>query len=290
MFFGIKKMINNFSQKAIVMYRQSLLEDGELDAIRESFYSITQSRMSVQPGDLVIGRCCMVPFYDEVARDIERAGGKPINSYEEHSYIADLGEYIGDLGDLTPQTWRSLVDVPKDGGPFVLKGGTNSKKQAWNTHMYAKDWQAAGEVYTRLSQDGLIGDQPIYIRKYIPLVKLGDSIGGCPLTKEFRFFIYHGHILSGGFYWHAFREDILEQGGTIPDVSEVPKSFMCEILSRVGCKAPFLVVDIAQGADGKWWAIELNDGQQSGLSANDPKVLFGKLRRELESEGISCSK
>jgi len=246
--------------------------------------------MNIKAGELVIGRYCMVPFYDEVSRDIERAGGKPINSYAEHQYVADLGEYIGDLGDLTPQTWRSLTDVPRDAGPFVLKGGTNSKKHSWNTHMFAKDWLEAGNVYSRLTMDGLIGEQPIYIRKYIPLVKLGGSIGGCPLTKEFRFFVYRKNILSGGFYWHTFREDILDQGGKIPDISDVPQSFMCEVLSRIGDKVPFVVIDVAQGEDGKWWVVELNDGQQSGLSANDPKVIFSRLRQELEREGYSCFK
>lgn len=270
------------------MYRPSLLEEGELEAIQKSFLVSTQSRMEVQRGDLVIGRCCMVPFYAEVARDIELAGGRPINSLAEHQYVADLGEYIGDLGDLTPKTWRSLAEAPKDGGPFVLKGETNSKKHAWNTHMFAKDWKAAGEVYGRLTQDGLIGEQRIYIRQYVPLMQLGESIGGCPITKEFRFFVYHGVVLSGGFYWHAFEDDVLAQGGKIPSCYEVPKRFLFSAIDLVKDKVPFVVIDVAQGADGRWWVIELNDGQQSGLSANKPEVLFPALRRELESEGIVC--
>lgn len=275
-------------RRARVMYRESLLEEGELEAIKANFPVTTQSRMDVEHGDFVIGRCCMVPFYAEVARDIRKAGGTPINSYAEHQYVADLGEYIEDLGDLTPKTWRSLAEVPKDGGPFVLKGETNSKKHAWSTHMFAKDWKAAGEVYGRLTQDGLIGEQRIYIRQYVPLMKLGESIGGCPITKEFRFFVYKGIVLSGGFYWHAFEEDVLAQGGKIPSCYEVPEAFLLDAIDRVKAKVPFVVIDVAQGADGRWWVIELNDGQQSGLSANDPKVLFKALRHELENEGIVC--
>jgi hypothetical protein len=275
-------------RRARVMYRESLLEDGELDAIQANFLATTQSRMDVAHGDIVIGRCCMLPFYNEVERDIRKAGGTTINTYAEHRYIADIGEYIADIGELTPKTWRDLADVPKDGGPFVLKGETNSAKRAWSTMMFAKDWYAAGEVYSRLSQDGLIGEQRIYIRQYIPLMNLGESIGGCPLTKEFRFFVYHGQVLSGGFYWHAFAEDILEQGGKVPTVAEVPEEFLREAISRVASKAPFVVIDVAQGADGRWWVIELNDGQQSGLSANKPEVLFSALRQKLESEGILC--
>lgn len=272
------------TQNYIVMYRPSLLEDGELEAIQKSFPSMTQSRMNIRSGDLVIGRCCMVPFYNEVARDIEIAGGRVINSYQQHQYAANLGEYITDLEGLTPTTWRSLAEVPKDGGPFVLKGETNSKKHDWKRFMYAPDWQSAGEIYTRLTQDGLVGEQKIYIRQYVPLMKLGEAIGGCPISKEFRFFLYKGKILSGGFYWHSFREDILEQGGEIPDLSEVPNGFLKEVVRRIWDKIPFVVIDVAQGADGRWWVIELNDGQQSGLSANDPNILFGNLRQALDAE------
>ncbi len=274
--------------RALVLCRPHLLEQGELEAIKESFSHVTSTRMDVKQGDLVIGRCSMLPIYSEIAQDIAIAGGRPINSLREHQYVADLGEYIGDLGELTPRTWSNLAEVPKDAGPFVLKGGTNSAKRSWATMMFAKDWRTAGEVYGRLTQDGLIGEQPIYVRQYVPLMQLGESIGGCPITKEFRFFIYKGVVLTGGFYWHAFEEDVIAQGGQIPDVAEVPADFLLDAISRVKDKVPFVVIDVAQGADGRWWVIELNDGQQSGLSANKPEVLFPALRHELEKEGIVC--
>lgn len=271
-------------KRLVVMYRESLLEKGELDAIKETFEHSTQTRMVVQPGDLVIGRCCMVPFYKDVAFDIEFAGGKPINSYKEHLYVADLKNYVEDLKELTPQTWDDLSKVPRDAGPFVLKGETNSMKRAWSTHMFAKDWDAAGQVYSRLSQDGLVGDQTIYIRKYVPLIYYGDSIGGCPISKEYRCFVYKGVLISAGFYWHAFQDDVIEQGYAIPDITEIPEAFMDEVIDRVAGKIPFFVVDVAQGVDGKWWVIELNDGQQSGLSANDPRKLYTNLKWCLENE------
>ncbi len=274
--------------RALVLYRPSLLEKGELDAIKDSFTHTTVSRMNVQSGDLVIGRCSMLPIYSEMARDITLAGGRPINSLQEHQYVADLGQYIDDLGELTPRTWSNLSDVPRDAGPFILKGATNSAKHAWSQMMFAKDWHAAGEVFGRLTQDGLIGEQRIYIRQYVPLMQLGESIGGCPITKEFRFFVYKGVVLSGGFYWHAFEEDVLAQGGKIPSCYEVPEDFLFSAIDLVKDKVPFVVIDVAQGADGRWWVIELNDGQQSGLSANRPKVLFSALRHELENEGVTC--
>lgn len=268
----------------VVMYRESLLDDGELAAIKENFEHTTQTRMDIREGDLVIGRCCMVPFYKEVARDIELAGGRCINSYKQHMYVADLNNYVEDLKEFTPRTWDDLSRIPRDIGPLVLKGETNSKKHAWATHMFAPDWQSAGDVYARLTQDGLIGDQKIYIREYVPLVKLGESIGGCPISKEFRIFVYDEEPIAAGFYWHAFEDDVIAQGNSIPDTTEIPERFVEDVLIRVGRKVPFYVIDVAQGVDGRWWVIELNDGQQSGLSANDPRKLYANLKYCLENE------
>jgi hypothetical protein len=55
-----------------------------------------------------------------------------------------------------------------------------------------------------------------------------------------------------------------------------------EVIRRVGSKATFYVVDTAfKQDDGSPIVIELNDGQMSGLSANDPKVLYRSLKESL---------
>jgi hypothetical protein len=40
---------------------------------------------------------------------------------------------------------------------------------------------------------------------------------------------------------------------------------------------PFLVVDVAQTAEGKWIAIERNDGQESGYASVPPIALWNNL-------------
>ena len=44
----------------------------------------------------------------------------------------------------------------------------------------------------------------------------------------------------------------------------------------------FFVMDIARTAEGKWIIIELNDGQQSGLSNVDPEELYSNLAKALK--------
>lgn len=261
----------------LIYYRASQMEPGELAAAERHFRCVP-SRMTAGNGDLVIARYSALPFYRELYEDLRSVGATLINSLVEHEYIADLKNYVADLGELTPRTWYRMEDVPKDGGPFVLKGATNSKKHDWARSMFAADWRGALDVQGRLQNDSLIGAQDIYIREYVPLVRLGEAIGGLPLTKEFRFFVCRQTVLCGGFYWHAFHDDVLEQHGSIPSVDEVPMELLDAVIRRVGDNATFYVVDVGQTATGAWIVIELNDGQMSGLSENDPEVLYRRLR------------
>ena len=268
------------SLRHVVLFRCSLAEEGELGAVRTHF-DVHESRMTLPTNSVVIGRYSVLPYYLELENDLKHVGSRLINSFKEHSYVADLGSYIEDLGDITPRTWPSLDVVPKDAGPFVLKGATNSKKWQWNTHMYARTWNDAMGVYLRLSEDGLIGSQRIYVREYVPLKRLWTSFSGTPITKEFRFFVIDDVIIGSSFYWDSFAQDIVEQGGMVPSSNEVPDEFLREAMRRVWGRCPFYVMDVAQAEDDRWLVIELNDGQMSGLSGIDPQALYSNMKRVL---------
>ena len=108
----------------------------------------------------------------------------------------------------------------------------------------------------------------------MPLKIYFKSYHGLPISKEFRFFVAFGKVLCGAFYWSNSVEDIDEK----PNVSEVPESFLQKVLDAVGDKINFYVVDVAETESGDWIVIELNDGGQSGLSENDPDVLYAALK------------
>jgi hypothetical protein len=265
----------------VIVYRNSLMPPEELEAAQSAGFLCSPTRRVVQSGDTVIARYSALPFYCEQEEDFRLAGGAMINTFREHAFVADLRNYVGVLGDLTPKTWFRLEDAPQDGGPFILKGATNSKKHLWNTHCYAEDWRAACAVYSNLCQDSKIGDQDIYVRQYVPLCRLGTALNGLPLTKEFRFFVCRGVVLSGGFYWDSYAEDIEYQGGAVPSLSEVPRAFIDKVIGLVAAHVPFFAVDVAQTAAGDWIVVELNDGQMSGLSANDPTEMYSNLLKVL---------
>lgn len=262
----------------IILYRGNEFEKDELSEANQ-FFECTTRRPDIQKDDLVIGRYSLWPFYVDQAKDIEYVGAKLINNYQQYRYIADLQNYVMDLRELTPRTWRDITDLP-DKGAFILKGETNSRKSNWKRDMFAPDKKAAIEIYARLMDDSLIGQQNIYIRRYEPMVTYMEGINGIPITKEFRFFIAYGQILSGGYYWQNYAEELPE----VPSPDEVPREFLNEVIGRVGSQSNFYTIDVGQSITGKWFVVELNEGQQAGLSCNDPFTMYKNLDKAIRSQ------
>jgi len=260
----------------IILLRDSEIVSPEEKAAMSKHFKVVESRMEIPADSLVIGRYSVLPFYEEQERDIKLAGSQLINSYKQHRYIADLMNWYEDLHEFTPRTWRRLEDVDEE-GPYVLKGATNSRKFQWDTHMFAKDKRQAAEIYCELCNDSLIGRQDIYIRKYIPLKTYMTGLRGLPITDEWRVFIYKGKMLSYGYYWSSHVEDL----PVVPYLLDAGLDLVDAVKAKVGDKCPFYVMDIARTQDDNWILIELNDGQMSGLSENDPNTLYKNLKQSL---------
>lgn len=284
--------------RLVLFYRSYDMEKSELAAAQVAGFHCVPSRMMIEKGDLVVGRYSVLPYFKETAADIEYTGAQLINGPREHYYVADLANWLRDLEDLTPKTWRAedffreTMFSEEDMGSFVLKGQTNSRKDRWSTHMLAKTRQDVSTVFERLLSDGLLGQageghQTIYVRQYIPLVTYAFGIGGLPITKEFRIFVARGEILTGAYYWSSWADTCIDQDPDWrePDVEEVPQEFLREVTGRIGRKVEFYCVDVAQDTAGRWWVVELNDGQQSGLSGNKPERLYGRLAEVLRRSG-----
>jgi hypothetical protein len=269
--------------KAVVLYRSILFEKEEL-AVARKYLPCCSSVLSLQQGDLVVARYSVLPYYQDIEADIIVQGARLLNSYRQHRFVADLGNYTEALEGLTPRTYANLEDVPENGGPFVLKGETNSRRNLWHTHMFAQDKRAAIQVAGRLMDDTMIGQQKIYVRDYIPLDSFMTGLDGVPVAREFRFFVLDGHILTGGFYWTSHSDTLTDMGIEIPKPDEVPLSFLAKVIDAVGANVRFYAMDVAKTKDGRWIVIELNDGQMAGLSDNDPEVLYHNLKVRLEGQ------
>ena len=255
-----------------IIFRSSLTSKEELLAASRYFKCVSQ-RTEIGNGDLVIGRYSIWPFYKEFENDVLALGGHLINTYKEHLYVSDLGNWYEDLKEVTPKTWTSLEDVTDNDGPFVLKGETNSYKSKWSSHAFAKNKKEAIQVMFNLFDDRFLMGQNLYIRKYIPLQRICDGIGGIPISEEYRFFVLDGKILCSGFYWSDVIEDIPDNISS----SKVPKEFLKKVIDLVGTHIRFYVIDVALTSVGEWIVIELNDGQYSGLCGCDQQSLYENL-------------
>lgn len=265
------------SLKPVILFRASHGQKEEME-IAGKYFDVFEQRAHIPKGSLVIGRYSVLPYYNELSRDLEHFGSRLINTNREHASIANLSAWYHCFEGITPKTWFHLHEIPEK-GPFVLKGETNSRKYSWNTHMYAEDKRVAGEVWSRLSKDGLVEFQNIVIREYVPLRRLDTDATGLPITEEYRLFFYKGKLMSSGFYW-ASHEHLVEQYDLSTD--NIPREFIDQIGGVAYDQvADFVVIDVARTEKGDWIVIELNDGQMSGLSLCDPDELYRNLALQL---------
>lgn len=262
--------------KPIILFRADHDTEHELE-VAQHYFTVREIRSSIPANRLVIGRYSVLPFYKELEEDIECGGSKLINTHKQHRYIADMGNWYRDLVLYTPKTWTRLEAVPPDAYPIIIKGETNSKKFLWDTHMFAPTMREAVDVVSNLTNDGIIGDQSLYFRQYVPLKKYLNGFRNMPVTKEFRCFVLDGQVLTKAFYWSNYLDDIEQLTGELPDPKDIPAQFLQTVIDQVGKNARFYVIDVAQTEEGEWIVIELNDGQMSGLSMTDPDELYMKM-------------
>lgn len=259
----------------VILWRDIGMDQNEKE-IASKYFRVEESRIKVGKDQLVIPRYSYLPYPRELENDILLAGSNPINTYKQHCYVADLTNWYYDLQELTPKTWFRLEDVI-DRGMFILKGLTNSRKQSWKTHMFAHSKKEAIQVYSRLMKDPMISEQGICIRQFVPLKTLMIAMNGQPITEEFRFFICDGEVLSGGYYWSSHVEELKN----VPDVNMVPAEFLKKVIEIVKPNIRAFVIDVGHLQNNDWTVIELNDFCMSGLSENNPDILYGNLRKHL---------
>lgn len=255
-----------------ILFRKEFNSDTatEFD-VASKYFPCSESRVGLV-NKLVIGRYSVLPFYTELEKDLKAQGSVLINSSQQHRFIANF-DWYDLLKDYTPRTWFDLQSVPKDGGPFVLKGRTNSRKFEWKQKCFAKDYLTAVSIETELMQDGLIGPQGVIIREFVPLNVLEVGLNDLPFANEWRFFFYKNKMLTNGFYWTAS-----EKRGTL---TMEAKKLAQEVADKLQGYVNFFVVDIAEKANGEWVLIEVNDGQMSGLSGCEATHLYSSLKNQV---------
>ena len=272
-----------------ILFRSSLSEESEAE-IASKFFKLEHSRMNIPSNSLVIGRYSVLPYYSELESDLKLINSSLINSKKEHLWIANCFEWSNDLEDYTPATYSRISDLPEK-GPFVLKGMVNSRKSLWDTHMFAQNKKEAINVMNRLMDDSLISSQGIVIKKYVKLKNFTTSIGGLPVSNEWRTFWIRGLDSDGeycaiplgnGFY---FSKSYPEYNNSAI-LTEAGFDFATEVANEIVDRgyASFFSLDIGQvESDDEWTVIDINDGQMSGTCGVDTEEFYSNLLKNKDS-------
>jgi hypothetical protein len=243
--------------KPTILFRTYTDNIDEYNVARRHF-NVTKLRTNCKDSPIIC-RYSALPYYQEVESDLANMGCTLINSWEQHKWVADF-EWYEVLKGFTPETWDDYTfPFCSYTGPFIVKGRTNSRKFEWDELMFAKDKRAALNIGAELMKDPYIGTQGIIYRKYIPLETFEIGIYNLPFTNEYRIFFLYDNIVAHGYYW-----SIAEN--TNHHLDNAGLEFAKQIGAIIRPHVNFFAIDIAKTVDGQWILIEINDGQQSGLS------------------------
>lgn len=243
--------------------------------VAAKYFPAFSSTHEVPYNSKVILRYSAQPFFKEVVRDLKFRNSAPINSLEQVSYINGM-DWVADLGEKTPKTWfeGEFANIPDV--PTVAKGKVRSIRERWNTDMFCPpsvDHRKA--LYVRLLDYDAIREQGIVFREYVPLKNHGAAFTGMPIANEWRFFYYQNFLIDFGYYWVSYKER--EKNECPPEAI----AFAQECANIVGKKAGLYSLDIAEKESGGWTAIEINEGQQSGLCGINAASFYASLKNLL---------
>jgi ATP-grasp domain, R2K clade family 3 len=111
----------------------------------------------------------------------------------------------------------------------------------------------------------------VVCREYVPL-RIVEALAGdrLPSAFEFRTFWWKGKCVGcGRYWWDGKAYELMEEE------AEAGLAVAREAARRL--TVPFLVIDIAQRADGGWLVVECNDGQESGYGGIEPLSLWQRI-------------
>lgn len=217
-----------------------------------------------------------------------------VNDYDNYLWSFEFPRWYKDLtSELTPDSFvytgeeiqtlglkdLALIVAARAGNrSMMVKDFLKSRKHEWYDACFIRDASDEKELVRIMTNFFNLQGRDFYgglvFRDFLKLKGIGlHPKTRMPLPVEFRtFFLNHKPIFTTP-YWSNDIE--------YPKDMEVPSY---EWLSDIGAKlvSPFVALDIAQGEDGKWWVIEVNDGGSAGLPDHVDinefyKILFSEL-------------
>lgn len=242
----------------------------EVQAAREAgfevaFYDLEEARLGtpVSSGPcLYRGWMMSLPAYHRFAQHLATRGLELLTSPVEYELCHHLPGWYPALESVTAESRWCPADTPPAQWPLedfgdsalIVKDYVKSEKHAWKEACYIPHPSKAEPIVQRFLElrDSFL-EGGLVFRRFLEFEHLTHhSKSGMPLSLEYRLFFWKGRLLAHRPTWE----------GTYPNV-ELPEETFCELASRID--SPFFTMDVARGTDGRWWVVELGDGQVAGL-------------------------
>nr|WP_315487779.1 ATP-grasp domain-containing protein [uncultured Rhodoferax sp.] len=228
----------------------------------------------IENEELCVLRVGPISDYTATFNEKLEMGLRLVNTPVEHALASELESWYPFLKGLTPRT-QIFDTLPKPEEietnfqwPIFMKGSRQTSKHNPDLSVIQSraHYEQAAEQYRN---DPILHWQKPVIREFVPLMPVTGSVAGkVQPSVEYRSFWWHGECVGWGRYWYQ----------VVPyecaDV-EVGLAVAKQAASRLG--VPFLVVDFAKTADGRWIVIECNDAQESGYVAIPPQALWQRV-------------
>lgn len=204
-------------------------------------------------------------LYERLTRAAARKGVTMLNDARQNQQVMRFEQFYDRISDLTarsvllggPQDVRRAVD--ELGLPVFVKGSIISHKNHGQDACFAR-------TERELAQLTAAGRLTV-ARQVLALRRSGALHNDFPVSREYRVYLYCGHVLGVGYYWDG--EDPFGEL-TDQEAADV-RALAVQAAGRVD--TPLLCVDVGQLDDRTWKIIELGDPQHTGI-AHMPKVTY----------------
>ena len=224
----------------------------------------------------VVGRFGVTSNYEELFDSLKNDGIELIHTPSQYLLASDLTHWYKHISDLTPKSmWFEQPPDAKEienyfDYPIFVKGSrqTSRHKATLSIIFSNEEYQNCVDEF---KQNSVLHWQKFVVREFVKLRKVEARLTEkIPPSFEFRTFWWKGELVGAGSYWKDFANY---------DWTELEKTQAVNLAKTAveRLKIPFIVIDIAQKADGNWVVIECNDGQESGYASISPIALWQKI-------------
>jgi ATP-grasp domain, R2K clade family 3 len=228
--------------------------------------------------NLCVMRVGPLADYADVFNDKLGIGIRLVNSPDEHARASELEHWYPWLKGLTPRT-RIFDDLPSAEAiesefqwPIFMKGSRQTSKHNPDLSVI-KSRDHYEQAARKYRNDPILHWQKPVIREFVPLLPVAGSVPGkVNPSVEYRSFWWHGECVGWGRYWYQV---------TPYECPDVEAGLIVAAQAAALLGIPFLVIDFAKTADGRWIVIECNDAQESGYVGVQPQMLWRRVLSRL---------